>query len=339
MTTQKQMSVLVTGANGGLGLETCRHLVLDGARRLVMACRTEGKAESARQELSLRTDGASGTEIQTAGGFDMTSPASIEAGVASLDAGRPFDVVFLQSGGVTYGKQWQTVDYNGQSIERTIFQNVFGAHLTLMALMKRGLLAQGARVVIAGGEGARGIPGLIGCPSFDSADDWADYMTVADPSRKYREMDAMGVSKFAGALWAIEAAARYGDSMEVVWFTPGLTAGTKGLNGVGAAKQWMFEHVGFPLMVLLGKAQTAAQGGRKFADCLQGAVGANGDLIGAPEGVAIGALQDQKTMNPALTDVALRERFWAVLESVCGPAVRHASSPEPAPQFQAQRAS
>lgn len=320
MALHTQMSVLVTGANGGLGLETCKHLVRDGARRLVMACRTEAKAEAAREQLRAATDGAPNTEIETAAGFDMTAPDAIANAVAKLDPDRAFDVVFLQSGGVTYGTKWRTVEHAGHQVERTIFQNVLGAHLTLARLIERGLVAQGARVVIAGGEGARGIPGLIKCPSFDSPAELRDYATVADPARKYVEMDAMGVSKFASALWTQAAAERYRDAFEVIWFTPGLTAGTKGLNGVGAFKQWMFEHIGFPLMVLLGRAQTAEQGGRKYADCLQGKIGGTGDLIGAPQGTALGELQDQKPMNPALTDAGLRDEFWRIVEAVCGPA-------------------
>ena len=72
------------------------------------------------------------------------------------------------------------------------------------------------------------------------------------------------------------------------------------------------------MMVLLGKAQTAAQGGRKFADCLQGKIGGNGDLIGAPEGKALGTLQDQKPMNASLTNKALREAVWQMTAEICG---------------------
>ncbi|MCP5071258.1 MAG: SDR family NAD(P)-dependent oxidoreductase [bacterium] len=311
------MNVFITGANGGLGLETCKHLLGDGVERLVLACRSEEKASGAKRELS---PSATKTELCTASGFDMNDPDAIRAGVAELGASSPFDVVFLQSGGVTYGNAWKTIEYGGRQIERTIFQNVLGAHATLMALIDRGLVAPNARVVLAGGEGARGIPGLIENPSFASPLELRDYVTVADPSRRYHEMNAMGVSKFAGALWTLEAAERFGDSMEVIWFTPGLTAGTKGLNGVGKFKQWMFENVGFPMMVLLGKAQTAEQGARKYADCLQGKIGHNGDLIGAPEGTALGHLQDQKPMNPSLTDANLRREFWAIVEEVLGAA-------------------
>ena len=46
--------------------------------------------------------------------------------------------------------------------------------------------------------------------------------------------------------------------------------------------------------------------------CIEGKIGRNGDLIGAPEGGALGELVDQKPMNTYLTDPALRESFWAL---------------------------
>lgn len=318
MKPRVDISVLVTGANGGLGFETCKHLIKDGAKRIILACRTLEKAEAARSELERNAGSKLETALDIAGGFDMNSPASIEEAVAKLPPDTSLDTLFLQAGGVTYGTAWKTVSHNGHQVERTIFQNVLGGHITLAALLERGFLARGARIVAAGGEGARGIPKLIARPNFQSADALRDYVNVANREAPYSEMDAMGVSKFASALWVRHANRSHGEALEFVWFTPGLTAGTNGLAGVGATKQWLFENIGFPLMVLFRQAQTAEQGGRKFADCLQRRIGQPGALIGAPEGKSLGELQDQTPMNAGFSDVALQDAFWNLAESVCG---------------------
>ena len=70
---------------------------------------------------------------------------------------------------------------------------------------------------------------------------------------------------------------------------------------------------------ILRKAQSPTQGARKYADCLEGKIGGSGDVIGAPRRKTLGALVDQKPMNSAFTDVALREEFWSILEELGGP--------------------
>ena len=53
-------------------------------------------------------------------------------------------------------------------------------------------------------------------------------------------------------------------------------------------------------------------------DCLAGKYGQSGDLIGAPEGKALGKLVDQKPMNSGLTNFQLIEAFWDITTSFCG---------------------
>lgn len=294
--------ILVTGANGGIGFETCAVLVEEGVDSLVAACRTMDKAQSVRGHL--------GSVVEPAGGFDMLDRGAIEGAVAALPD-RPFDAVFLQAGGWVFTETFQTVDWFGQPVEKTIAKNVLGAHVTLMALAERGLLAAGCRVVIIGGEGARGIPGMIPRPEFD-ADSFRVYLRGEDP-RPYDPLAALGASKFSAALWSQRMAAEHPE-LDVVWFSPGLTGGTAGTAGMPAWKEWMFQNIGFPLMVLLGRAQWPRTAGRKCAEAVLGRIGYSGDVLGAPQGTAFGEITDQKPMNPGLTDPALAEVLWNVID-------------------------
>ncbi len=319
MADNKPQFALITGANGGLGKETCKWMLDDGLPRLVMAGRTQAKLDAAREQVVAAT-GVAGSAVTTAAGFDMTRPDQIAAAVDGLDADEPFDVVFLQAGGVVFGKDYATVQWNGKAVERTIFQNVIGGHVTLAHLRRRGLIAPGARVVVAGGEGARGIPGLIEKPSFASPAQFRRYF-FAEPrdDAKYNPMNAIGVSKLMSAVWCRKMAEIEGEDFSTVWFTPGLTYGTDGLAAKPPLQRWFLENVMFGMMRLLGKAQSPRDGARKYADCLQAKIGANGDLIGAPQGKALGKLVDQTPMNSAFSDAPLREEFWALLQEVCGP--------------------
>ena len=300
--------ILVTGANGGLGKETVRSLVEERAGRVVMAGRSADKLEKARAEI-LRDFPAA--ELDIAPGFDMGDLDKIEQAVARLDD--KFDIVFLQAGGVVFSPEVQRV----QGIERTIFQNVLGGHAVLYALNARGLVGRGARVVVAGGEGARGIAGLIKKPQFSSTNALREYVR-GEGAVSYHAMNAMGVSKFVLALWSTKLAQVRPD-LEVLWFSPGLTYGTQGLSGKPALQRFFLEKVAFNLMALTGKAQSPRAGARKYVDALLGRVGKSGDVIGAPEGKALGDLVDQRPMNAALTDDKLRDAFWEIAQAAAGP--------------------
>jgi len=306
--------VLITGANGGLGLATSIQALQRGAE-LVLACRTSDKAARAAAT-AVAAAGVPDTRALAAGGFDMLDPLAIAEAVDALPA-RPVDVVFLQAGGWVWADGFQTVRRGDVAIERTVFQNVVGAHATLAALGRSGRLARGCRVVIIGGEGARGLPGAIDKPSFPDLASFETYLSGASPT-PYVPIDALGVAKLCAGLWT-RAMARRTDAIEVVWFTPGLIAGTGGTAGMAAAKEWLLQHVAFPVMVWLGRAQWPAQAAAKCVDCLAGRVGAHGDLLGAPEGQAIGALTDQGPMQPLFDDLALQDALWRTCEAAAGP--------------------
>lgn len=312
----KSASILVTGANGGIGIETVKLLMEKEAGRIVLACRTQAKADQTKATLTR----LGSTQLESAGGFDMTREASIREAVRRLPTGQQFDTVFLQSGGLVVGDRFQFIEANGMQVERSIFQNVLGGYLTLKYLEEFNLIRPGARIVFAGGEGARGIPGMIEKPHFQSVEEFQSYLSIG--RGKYNDLNAIGVSKFASAL-LVQKLASMDLDRQYVWFSPGLTSGTKGLDNIPGPKRIILKYIGFPLMRLLGLAQGPVQAAEKYVACLAGDHGNNGDLIGAPEGKALGKLVDQKPMNPCLTNHLLRDAFWKVVQQTCGPIKAH----------------
>ncbi len=304
-------SVLVTGANGGIGLETVKILANQNLNRLALACRTFEKAEWTKQQLPE----ISNTQIEPYGGFDMTRPESIKNAVEKLPGNETFDIVFLQSGGMVVANDFQFISAGETSVERTIFQNVLGGYLTIKYMKERGLLTPGARIVFAGGEGARGIPGMIEKPVFNSVKEFQTY--IHQGSGQYSAINAIGVSKFASAL-LVQKLAETDHENKYVWFSPGLTGGTNGLDSLPNPKRFVMKHIGFPMLQLFGLAQSPKQAAKKYVDSLAGKYGESGDIIGAPEGKALGKLVDQKPMNAGLTNQMLIEAFWEITTESLG---------------------
>ncbi len=312
----KHKRVLVTGANGGLGLATCIGLLAEGAQ-VTLACRSSVKAADARDR-ALAATGVAPAQAEAAGGFDMLDPTAIDRAVDSLSL-EPLDVVFLQAGGWVFSDGVQTVRSNGETVEKSVFVNVVGAHATLRALGRTGRLAPRCRVVIIGGEGARGVTGAIRKPDFVNVQDLRRYL-AGDWSggSAYVPVDALGVAKFCAALWSQRLARVTAGKLEVVWFTPGLIAGTGGTTGMPAWKEVLFQRVAFPILVALGRAQWPEAAAARCVDCLAGRVGRHGSLLGAPEGTALGPLTDQTPMHPRFTDTAFQDAVWEVCVAAAG---------------------
>ena len=299
----------MTGANGGIGLETIKILVDKGAERIALACRTINKAKDAVALIEPQN-----TILEPYGGFDMLDNEKIKEAVDLLP-NEKFDIVFLQSGGMVVADSYQFVEVNGKTIERTVQQNAIGGLLTVRYMERANLISENARIVFAGGEGARGIPKMIKKPDFKTKTELMDYLTSA--TGEYNALDAIGISKFALAL-LVQKLAELNGSRSYVWFSPGLTGGTKGLDALKNPKKFVMKYIGFPIMQAIGMAQGPRQAAEKYVRALNAEIGTSGDLIGAPEGKALGKLVDQKPMNSSLTNHQLIEGFWDFIKEVLG---------------------
>lgn len=245
----------------------------------------------------------------------MNNIKSIKVAVSNLDREKPFDIVFLQSGGMVVSNDFQFVKTNNAKIEKTVFQNVLGAYSTLKYLFENNLIAKNTRIIFPGGEGARGLPKLIKKPAFKNTAEIEKY--IHKGLGNYKDIDALGVSKFMSGL-LVQKLASIDLNHEYIWFSPGLTSRTNGLRDVKNPKRFILEKIGFPIMELFGLAQSPVKAAEKYVTCLNGEYGQSGDLIGAPEGKAIGKLVDQKPMNPGLTNSQFIETFWNITNKACG---------------------
>src|SRR5215471_11047622 len=131
-------TAVVTGANGGLGLETARQLAAKGAH-VVMAVRNQEKAEAALQEIRTSAPDAS-LELVV---LDLASQASVRAAAEQIIAAHKRIDLLVNNAGVMGIPEVKTVDG---------FEMQFGVdhlgHWSLTALLLPALLRPpGARIV------------------------------------------------------------------------------------------------------------------------------------------------------------------------------------------------
>ena len=254
MTALPGKTVLITGANAGIGKEVARQLALrPEIARIYLACRNQDRATKAKAELEAATD----RHIFDIILIDVADMASVRAGLAAIDGS--IDALVMNAGVI--GPQSMGLTAHGAT---TVFAtNVLG-HVVLL----EGLLGEdrlGEIAVLAGSEAARGLPKLrMKRPSFisTSADELA---TVIDGSyfadRKADFNLAFGQAKYIGALWMAYLARQYPDR-RFITVSPGATTGTQASNGVSLPLRVAAKYV----MPALGISHKLEDGAKRLVD-------------------------------------------------------------------------
>jgi NAD(P)-dependent dehydrogenase (short-subunit alcohol dehydrogenase family) len=135
---QTRKVAVMTGANGGLGLEVTRELARKGAH-VVMAARDQDKADAARASIRDEIRAAS-LELQP---LDLASLASVHRAAARIRANHPRIDILVNNAGVMGIPQRRTED----GFEMQLGVNHLGHFALTAELMPALLRSPGARVV------------------------------------------------------------------------------------------------------------------------------------------------------------------------------------------------
>ena len=291
---QQGRTALITGANSGLGLETARALAAKGAR-VVMACRSQAKAEAACQELRGDNGGSGGGEL-----------IPLELNLA--------DLASVHQGAQAVAERWGTVDLlinnagvmapprqlSAQGFELQFAVNHLGHFALTQQLLP--LLRPGARVVHVS-SGAS----YFGRIAFDDL----------QGEQRYDAWAAYAQSKLANMMTALELQRRLdaqGAKVLSIAAHPGLARTNLQPTSV-AARGSRVEALAYRLMDPL--FQSAAMGAlpQLFAATAPAAApggfygpGGMGNMKGYPKACRIA---------PAALDTAACEQLWGLSEELC----------------------
>ncbi len=226
-TTTTTKTALVTGANSGLGYEAAAQLAEAGYGRVILACRSEAKAEGAKQTLTARV----GRDAFDTLVIDVADIASSRRAAAELiERGDHIDALLLNAGLVAGEQMHKSVD----GFEMTFAASIIGHHVLTMALLEAGLL-DGSRVALVGSEAANDdLPAMMGMSPFDFAtgtssvfgDDLHDAMLTfarGDAPELYDNNRYYSTTKVFSAWWSAALARRTDGKLQVFTVSPGPT--------------------------------------------------------------------------------------------------------------------
>ena len=295
VSTTPGKTVLITGANAGIGKDVARQLALrPEMARIYLACRNRDRATTAKAEL----EAATGRRIFDIVLMDVADLDSVRAGLAGISGS--VDALVMNAGVI--GPQSMCLTADGVT---TVFAtNVLG-HVVLL----EGLLAEdrlGEVAVLAGSEAARGLPKLhMQRPSFvsTSADELATVIDGSYFAGKKPDFNlAFGQAKYIGALWMAHLARQYPDR-RFITVSPGATTGTQASKDIALPLRVAAKYV----MPALGISHKLDVGAKRLVDGVTDPTLSSGVFYASAANKLSGPLVDQTDIFPDLANPSFQD--------------------------------
>lgn len=291
---QMDRTVLVTGANSGIGLEAAKELAARGAR-VVLACRSEEKATRAIEEIRDAYPGSSSEFLH----LDLADLASVRSAAARFHESHDRLDILINNAGVMALPRMETAD----GFEMQLGTNHLG-HFALTGLLLDQMLGtSGSRIVTVSSGGHR-----MGRMHFDDL----------QSEKLYGRWRVYGRSKLANLLFTYELQRRLAESGAApiaVAAHPGGANTNLGRLEPGQSGYW-FQRVWRPVFEVM--TQSAAMGALPM---LRAAVdpGVNGGEYYGPSGFAEQHGSPVKVRsNKRSHDRRAQARLWEASEQLTG---------------------
>ena len=313
--TNSKPTALVTGATSGLGLEAAAQLAEQDYGRVIITARTEDKAQRAKDELRQRT----GKDVFETLTLDNGDLQSVEDATAALvERGGKVDFLLLNAGIAPTKELAKTAD----GIELTMAASLTGHHLLTVRLLGNDLLADTARIVIAGSEAARGdVPTFspVDIDGFATANFDGDLeaaiesqMRMEDPAA-YKPGDTYATAKLFVAWWAAELADRLPEGMTVNAVSPGATPAT---NAARNAPFYM-RYIMMPLFrVVPGMSHSVDDGAGRYLEAADFGPDVSGKFFASKPKKMTGAITEIQMDH--FDNAAAQKALWNVTSRVTG---------------------
>ncbi|BFM18525.1 hypothetical protein R50073_47080 [Maricurvus nonylphenolicus] len=297
-------SVLITGANAGLGKESARQLAQKSSiEKIYLGCRNPQKAKLAKQGLEELT----ARDIFEVLPIDVSNLTSVRKAVALLP--EPVDALIMNAGG-TGGKKFQKHTQDG--VTQIFAVNLLGHAVLAEELIKAGKLQQVA--LYAGSEAARGVKEMgmkrpelktSSVDEFVSICNGAFYADTKDATVPY------GPLKYMAALW-MSAMARQHSAIRFITMSPGATTGTEGFNTLSPVRQYLMKGM-MQVMLWLGKVHRVEVGAQRYVDGLFNSAYQNGGFYASKQGLT-GAVGEQGVLFKDINNESFQDNAYQAIQ-------------------------
>ena len=294
-------SILITGANAGLGKETARQLALKReTKRVILFCRNRVRAEAAKRDLEEKT-GKRVFEILIG---DVTDANSVRKAVEEIK--EPIDAIILNAGGVV-GKTAAKLTPSGMN--ELSATNILGNVVLVLELLNRGMLRK--TVLSVSAEAVPGVKMLGVKPvsmRTSSVDEFASVLDGSYFGNKFNALQAYAYVKYAETMWTLSMARSYPE-LKFVVVSPGNTKGTRAPDNLPLPMRLMLKYVMMPIVFpLMGDmVHTLEVGAKRFVDAISDERYKSGVFYASREGKLSGDMVDQSTFFTDLRNTSFQD--------------------------------
>jgi len=294
-------SILITGANTGLGKETARQLALrKETKRIILFCRSQSKAEAAKKDLEEQT----GKKIFEIVIGDVSDADSVRKAVEKIK--EPIDAVILNAGGMV-GKTAGNMTPSGMN--ELAATNILGHVILVDELIKQGKLKKAVLSVSA--EAVPGVKMLGMKPvamKTSSVDEFAAVLDGSYFGDKFDPVQAYGYIKYVITMWTLSMARKYPD-LKFVVMSPGNTGGTNAPDNLPPPMKFMLKYLMMPVVfpMIGGMVHKLEVGAKRFVDGISDDRYKSGVFYASKEGKLSGDVVDQSTFYTDLKNTAFQD--------------------------------
>jgi NAD(P)-dependent dehydrogenase (short-subunit alcohol dehydrogenase family) len=308
-------TVMITGANSGLGKEAARQFAMIGTtEKVYLACRNMEKAKAAEKSL-VESMGRSLFEIVL---LDTSDMDSVRSAVQSLN--HPIEGLVMNAGGMG-GKNFYERTKDG--VIRMVAVNLLGHVVLLEELLKQERVTEVA--IFSGSEAARGVPRIGLNPPKMERYSISEFISVCNGTFFEEETDPTIVYQYVkllGALYMASLARQYPD-VRLLTVSPGSTTGTEIYKDLPFT---LSRKIRLKLILALQKASIVGKGSfhgveagaKRYVDALNDDSYKTGVFYGSEQSAVTGPLTDQGLFFADLRNESYQDNAYKAIHSFIG---------------------